>query len=500
MIYPDKAFYRPNEVVKINISGEFCANIWHLGDKITTLKGNGQLIWTPPPIPKRGYSIYIQSTEGDFSTAIDVLAHWTDAPRYGFLFDFSPTHRKRDLNFLLSHHVNGIQFYDWMYRHDKLMPPSERFIDPLGRELSLRVVRQLIKLAHDYQMQAMPYTAIYAASPPFAEQYPQWGLYDEHNQLYDFADGFLKIMNPESGWRGHFINECKDVLENLPFDGIHVDQYGEPQIGFDKDGKAINLPIAFADTLQELHNALPNDKTLLFNLVHNWPLDAIAETSVDFLYCEIWPPQIYLRDLAEITTKNRQISGGKTPIVAVYIDPQHSFTLKMVECVILANGGYHLVHGENGLYLSDPYFPKAQHPSAELATYLKRIADIGVAYQELLIHAQPIALDIELSEDIWIIPRQTTEHNITLNLLNASADDTWNQPIETTTIKRNVEVNITLHQNVHEVWYVTPDEHQPPRELEFSLVNGCLSFCVPRIETWTLVCIQITTTGGDNPQ
>jgi dextranase len=497
MIYPDKAFYHPGETVTIPVTGAFQATIWHLADEIATLSGADSLTWTPPPQTRQGYRVRIVTDQGEWWTAFDVLEQWTDSPRYGYLFDFSPDREPSDLAYLLAHHVNGIQFYDWMYRHNKLLPPAPEFIDPLGRALSLNVVQQSIDTAHQQGMAAMPYTAIYAASPDFAADHPDWGLYDAQNVLYDFAEGFLKIMNPVSDWRGYFIQECLSVLKALPFDGIHVDQYGEPQTGWNQKGEAIDLPLALVDTLHDLRAALPSDKTLLFNLVHNWPLEAIAPpstpTAVDFLYCEIWPPKIHLGDLVEITQQNWHVSGGKTPIVAVYIDPKHEFTAKMVECVILASGGYHLVHGEDGLYLSDPYFPKAVYPGEALKHYLQRSADFGVAYQELLNHAQPTTIQTDIAEDIWFISRQT-DHCLILNLLNASSADQWDQPIGISDIKQNVAVSLPIERDVKCVWCASPDDNSPPQSLDFTAHDGQLAFNVPRIETWSLVCVEFNLT------
>jgi dextranase len=378
-----------------------------------------------------------------------------------------------------------------MYRHDTLLPPESEFVDPLGRKLSLDVVRRLIDVAHHLSMTAMPYTAIYAATPEFAKSHPDWGLYDDNGVLYDFADGFLKLMNANSGWRDHFIAECQSVLDALPFDGFHVDQYGEPQTGFTAEGEALNMPEAMAGTLRSLHEAIPADKALLFNLVHNWPLETIAKTPVDFLYCEIWPPLTTLGDLANITKLNRDTSGGKTPVVAVYINPDYEHTAKLVECVILASGGYHIVHGEDGLYLCDPYFPNSTRPSAELADSLQRVADFGVAYEELLSFAEPMALDVEVSSDLWAISR----HNgnlIALNLLNASPTDQWNSNIEPRDAHTDTRVVVTVDQPVAAVWFVTPDTSAPPCTVDFEQTGDKLHFIAPNVDYWTLICIELT--------
>ena len=146
------------------------------------------------PQAKRGYRVRVETENGTQWTAFDVLERWADAPRYGYLFDFTPTRASFDLDPLLALHVNGLQFYDWLYRHDTLLPPAEVYLDPLGRPQSLATVRRLIEEAHVRGMVAMPYTAIYAASPQFAAAHPGWGLYDDNGVLYDFADGFLKII------------------------------------------------------------------------------------------------------------------------------------------------------------------------------------------------------------------------------------------------------------------------------------------------------------------
>ncbi|HYO88105.1 MAG TPA: glycoside hydrolase family 66 protein, partial [Candidatus Limnocylindrales bacterium] len=260
MIYPDRAFYLPGEFVHIAVSGPFRATIWHLADCVVELEGCDVLCWSPPPETQRGYRVRVETGSGVEWTAFDVLDCWTDAPRYGYLFDFTPGRASFDLDSLLALHVNGLQFYDWLYRHDTLLPPFDEFEDPLGRPQSLATVRRLIDEAHARGMAAMPYTAIYAASPPFAAAHPEWGLFDASGVLYDFADGFLKYTNPASGWSAHLANECAGVLKALPFDGVHLDQYGEPQSGFDAAGHAVELPAALRGAIEQVRDAIPPGK------------------------------------------------------------------------------------------------------------------------------------------------------------------------------------------------------------------------------------------------
>lgn len=490
MIHPAKAFFRPGEAAVFTVPGDFRATIWHLGECVAAIEGRDVLKWTPPSVPRRGYRLHAQTASGNHWTAFDVLDQWTDAPRYGYLFDFRPDRADYDLDPLLALHVNGIQFYDWLYRHDTLLPPADEFSDPLGRPQSLATVRRLIDEAHERGLAAMPYTAIYAASPPFAVAHPGWCLYDASGEVYDFANGFLKIMNPASGWSAHLAEQCAAVLAALPFDGIHLDQYGEPQSGFDSTGQPVNLPSALRGAIEQVRTATPADKTVLFNLVHNWPLESVASAPLDFLYCELWPPMTTLGDLARVANQNRAASGGRIPVVAVYVDPAYETTVAMVQAVLLASGASHLAHGEDGLYLSDPYFPKAQRPSAALAAHLQRLADFGVAYEELLGFSEEASVEVQTSAPLWAIARQAGRR-LALHLLNAKPDEGWNTDLPEREPISDVRLSLTVDGPVARIWCDSPDEVAAPQKISFTQDGKRLLTVVPRVKTWTMLCVEL---------
>jgi dextranase len=126
-----------------------------------------------PPDSFRGYGVDVSLRDQDGrllvqrSIGLDVLEHWTQAPRYGFLSDFSPGDQDAVLNVsaLARYHVNVVQFYDWMWRHYALMPPEDIFIDGCGRTLSLEAVRQKVAACKAQGMAALGYAAVYGAEP-----------------------------------------------------------------------------------------------------------------------------------------------------------------------------------------------------------------------------------------------------------------------------------------------------------------------------------------------
>ena len=72
------------------------------------------------------YGVTIRHGELRWEGAFDVVPERRRVTRYGFLTDFAPDDAgEEDLRWMCALHLNAVQFYDWMYRHDKLLPDTE---------------------------------------------------------------------------------------------------------------------------------------------------------------------------------------------------------------------------------------------------------------------------------------------------------------------------------------------------------------------------------------
>lgn len=218
-----------------------------------------QLAWTPPSDTPRGYGldVCLESAAGErlatASTAFDVLTHWTQSPRYGFLTDFSPSRSDiaETLAELTRYHINALQFYDWMYRHEQLLTNEEPYRDPLGRELSRVTVEWLIAAAHTHGIAAMPSRrSTPPRSPSISYQaHPDWALRQPDGKPVFFGQDFLVLMDPrpDASWTRHLLNQFDRILREMAFDGIHLDQYGDPKVGYDAHGEAFPLDRVLAE-------------------------------------------------------------------------------------------------------------------------------------------------------------------------------------------------------------------------------------------------------------
>lgn len=543
-VAPDKAYYQPGEAVTLALAASdgaaqrVRATIRYLAETVATLEapledGAASLSWTPPAEPMRGYGVDIQVLDADdsvlatTSTAFDVLDHWIQAPRYGFLSEFRAGRADVDetMAWAAKYHVNGLQFYDWQYRHEELLPPpdaitgeDEIYVDVLGRRHSLLTVKRLIDAAHARNIAAMPYTAIYGASYPFYEQHPDWALFALGDQPYDFA-GFLKIMDPTPGspWATHLLGEFANVLDETAFDGIHIDQYGAPMHGRNAAGEAVNLEDAFPAfidaTAALVRERRGDDGVTIFNLVRNWPVRTVAPSDEDVVYIEVWGPYRYFMDLARLVAQAQSLGGGKPVIIAAYIHPQRIENVRLANALIFASGGYHLELGEPRAMLADPYFPNFGMMDSAAQEIERRYYDFLVRYENVLainsvdatadradaLTIDGVKTDGRRSQDRVAAIVRRGEWTETYSLINLMGIDGgyWNEPLaRPPTPLHDLTVRVrTANLPVTNVWLASPDgETSEAQAVNFTRGSDAdgnyVAFSVPSLEYWTMVVVE----------
>jgi dextranase len=520
---PSKGCYRPGETVTLRIeietthstSAVLVTTIQHLDEAPHHIEAPLQLsgkreiltVEWQPPLKAAGYGAKAElRIEGGYpisqaTVSFDVLPAWSAFPRYGYLTDFSAGRSDADetLATLARFHINGLQFYDWQYRHDELLAPSEAYLDPLGREMSLSSVNQLVEAAGRHGMAAMPYLAIYAASATFWHSHPDAALYDQSGQPIPFGENFLGLMNPasNSSWRTHLLAECDRMLEAIPFNGLHIDQYGEPKQVWDSKQQPVDLPAEFANFITTARTYHP-EKTILFNAVGNWPIEALATSPLDFMYIEIWPPDVQYRDVARIVLEAVRLSSGKPVVIAHYLPANQPNNVMLANAVIAACGGTRIELGEAERLLTDPYFPNHQKISSELRENLLRHYDFLVRYGEWM---QSYPLTAEQREDwtqadfqphyviadkpIWVIARQYPD-GLALNLVNFNGLDTnlqWDSPHAAPQTCEQVSLQVTLTSKPSKILWACPEmADESPKLLAFDYHDGNVSFVISKIQ------------------
>jgi len=528
--YPSQGCFVPGETVSLVAeiqSGQdskvmIRVYVRHLADEPQVIEKHQSLIagfqvvcinWMPPSNPA-GYAARIEliSQNGipisGASTSFDVLNRWTDFPRYGFLTDFSADRTDPDatLKNLARFHINGLQFYDWQYRHDQLLPPADDYIDPLGRSMSLKIVRCLVDSAHRYGMTALPYLAVYAASAIFWRDHLDWALYDENQKAIPFGEDFLGLMNPavNSPWTKHLLTECTRALRAIPFDGLHIDQYGEPKLAWDAQNQPVDMPRSFVDFIQAARDQHP-DQTILFNAVGNWPIEALSAAPLDFMYIEVWPPDVYYHDLAHIVLDAVHLSHGKPVVIALYLPAEQPENILLSNALIVACSGIRIELGERARLLVDPYFPKHQHIAPDLFSAMRKFYDFVIRNGEWL---KPYNLSasereqwaggelnpdfVKISDSIWSVVRHHAEALAIqfVNFTGLKGDPRWDEPHLTPTACQNVPVRVQTSRRPDRVFWDCPERSDGPQVLDFEFLNGELLFTIPQLNYTGLIYIH----------
>lgn len=551
-INTDKARYEPNSEVKFRIEIEaveenFKLNInyYSLDNLIetSTWDVNSTIVnweWLPPNENYRGYMVHIQLLRGteiidEETIAVDVSSDWTKFPRYGFLSAFNPINPKtigQTINNLNRYHINGLQFYDWQYKHHKPLKgtgdePSISWTDIANKMVYLPTLKNYIDSAHSKNMITMAYNLIYGAyeDAEIDGVSNEWRFFSDRNHIYpdkhDLPDTWasdIYLMNPNNElWQNHLIFETSEAFRAINFDGWHVDQLGDRGTRYDYNGNQINLEDGFRNLLTKAKDSLKCP--LVMNAVNQFAQSSIASSSVDFLYTEVWEPYTTYDKLAKIILDNDNLSNNNLKtILAAYIhkgisDTPGQFNTSAVlyaNAVIFAFGGVHLELGEH--MLSNEYFPSNNLTiSADLKEQLIKYYDFLVAYENLLrdesqIISDQLKTDSELnfvpwsrSYNVWNFAREIGNKKVfhLINFTNASTldwrDNTASQSEPSTNL--NIPVYYEASKTAYKVWVASPDyKNGIPIALDFSQTDGRINFTLPSLKYWDMVVIDFDST------
>lgn len=471
------------------------------------------------------------------STAFDVVEKQSNDIRYGFLSDFAKEDEGNfsDVELANKLHLNALQFYDWMWKHEELVADTAYYQDPLGREMSLIAICEKIKECKRYGIRPFAYGAVYAASHSLFEQHPDWALYKLDGEPMSFAD-WLIYMDTSKGspWSGHIVEQYAKAVQKLGFQGIHMDTYGFPKNVWDYHNNKVALADTFPDLInrsQEAVTTLDQDAGVIFNAVNNWPVESIATSAQDAVYIEVWPPHDTYRDLYTLIREAKYMAK-KPVLLAAYMKPfAHAETeqaiaaaenaLLLTYAVISASGGHQLIFGEHNGVLCDSYYVKYATMRDCFVPYARTYCDFVVRYSQLLYN--DTGMDISMTaagginediffttkqgnvgfsscgeaEKVWTLIRES-ERYLVLQLINLVGIDTkWNEAKPTRPTKlENIQIEILMDRAVQSVYIASPDGLDCRAvPLDYSIEqrkNGQYIVAnVPTLTIWNLIWVEI---------
>ncbi len=561
-LFPDRATYRTGESVLMTVQASPSGlpaprlTIKRLGRKVLEL----ELAGAPNEPASRpstesatvdlgtfapgGYEVLLTGGTGGTgggkvlaATAFDVSAGAPESVRYAFMSDFSPcepAERSRRAvragEALARLHATHVQFYDWMYRHHELVPPTAIFEDALGRPVDADAVRERVGICLARGMAPVAYGAVYGAEKEYSEANPLQVLERSDGRKADFI-GIISIcdISPDSPWSARIVAEFARACRVFGFRGIHMDQYGAPKLALRADGSLLDLADCFAPLVDRTKAELAGeggDLFVVFNCVNAWPADFLAGSAQDATYIEVWDPWWRYRHLAELARKARLLAPGRPVVLAAYLkcfldaaesDERRESSARLSLAVICANGATQLLLGEADGVLAEGYYVNHGHRRPSFEPVLRSYMDFIVKYRELLFGAEvrdesltyaggvndevriagvPWSAEYECGA-VGVSVARLGSDSIVVNLVNLTGieDERWTTGKEDPEPVGALFLELIAWADVEEVSCASPDygigslekvrwDYAPHPQ------GRCVRIAVPALRWWSLVLVR----------
>lgn len=462
-LLPTRASFAAGEPVDLEVTLPAGAvgtlSAWRLGEHVTRVEGVGSGIRSLGALGGGGYGVEIEVDGAVVArTAVEVVEAPRARLRYGFVASYrSGKDTAAVARFARRLHLNGILFYDWAYRHAELLGGGEQYDDALGQPISLATVRELVDAVQAAGSRAIGYAAVYAVGPNEWDAWKEHALLAPSGEPYALGD-FLFLVDPAAEpWLAHFRGELARAVEELGFDGFHLDQFGYPKFAASPDGRAIDVSDSFVRGIEGVREALP-EAQLVFNNVNDFPTWRTGSAPQDAVYIEVWEPHTTLGSLAAVANRARAAAGGKPIVFAAYqhvydsadaaaSDRATAFTM----ATLFSHGATQLLAGEDGRILVDPYYVRNHEAEPQTIEMLARWYDFLVEHDAIL--QDPAIVDVtgsyagEYNGDLDVAYASTpvscdavagtvwrritsTQHGLVVHLVNLAgqADTLWDAP------------------------------------------------------------------------
>jgi len=524
---PARAGLRPGDRVELLLDspadGDATITISHLGDQVREVTASliaGRDTVDLGMLDEGGYAVTVRLGSAVATTAVDVLVDPNTRPRYGFVTDFQAG--RGDISAvtdsLRAFHISHVQFYDWMYRHADLLPPQDDFVDALGRPLSMATVRDFVVAIHDAGAQALAYAAVYGAGREHADAHPQDVLQHRDGTPWMLGD-FLWIMvvSRTSPWAAHIVEQMGRAVETIGFDGLHLDQYGDPKIALTPRRSVVDLAEELPYLIDAVRARLPH-ATLIFNNVNDFPTRSTAKAQQDATYIEVWSPHDHYMDLVDLVRAARDLAPERPAILAAYLKPfalacgePEVTAAKLALSTVWAAGGQYLLFGEERGALVHPYYPNYATLDDSAVVLLRAFTDFSVANGDLLFPPQmtecTASLTLGINEDVIVtgVPVSTrpeagsvwvrissigTRLVVQLVDYRAQLDARWNAPRNPTSQASGVGLRLRIASPTILARFGHPLGGPHLSTVPVQIEDEYATVTLPTFDTWGLLVID----------
>ena len=112
------------------------------------------MAWKTPQEDFKGYLAVVTEPSATgynvvSTVGVDVSTKWTKFPRYGYIANYDPDSKTRDMKKEMEtfrkYHINAMQFYDWQWKHHRPYCPDATYHGIFNETISAQVVKDYIR-------------------------------------------------------------------------------------------------------------------------------------------------------------------------------------------------------------------------------------------------------------------------------------------------------------------------------------------------------------------
>ena len=284
-----------------------------------------------------------------------------DDPVMGFVTSFGASSRASVLAWLRDLRCTVVQVYDWMDSYSYPLPTSNSYEDPLGRPIDRTALKDLIRGIREIGAVAQAYAPVCAADKELAEEHPQWRLFRSDGAPESLGD-LLQIMDPGNvEWQNHWLSQYTAAVDELGFNGFHLDTYGYPRIALGADGAPVSVSDGYSVFVKAVRSTRSDD-VVSFNQVNGVPRGIEPPGPPGFRYAELWPPNDKWRHFEGLLQRSVGTGTRQGDTLAIYPpvwDGDRDSALRTAvisQAVTTTLGANTLIWGDDDGVLRHPYY------------------------------------------------------------------------------------------------------------------------------------------------
>jgi dextranase len=319
-----------------------------------------------------------------------------------------------------------------------------------------------------------------------------------------------------STWTRHVVDQMAAAVVDLGFDGLHLDQYGDPKLAVNSAAEVVDLADGFVGVIESVRAALP-DATLIFNNVNDFPSGQTSRAPQDVTYVEVWSPHDDYGDLVRLVDTARDRRPERPVVLAAYLEPfatgagpAEVAAAKLALATVWSAGGQYLLFGERHGALTHPYYPNYASLPDDAVAVLRRYADFAVANGDLLYgdaERSTRHLWLGVNEDVvvdgatvslepvagavWVRVR-TLGLRLVITLVDqrAQPDGRWNVAKRPTEPVRGLRVHVRVASPTPTARFGQPAAGPELTPLDVTVDGDTLAVELPPFDAWGLLVVD----------